>query len=262
MARQFVPSGLVVLAVLASACEKDIPIVEVKGECADVFKGQICTWAHMKGTDVVDVGATIPVASVENAPNTPDMACPPVALARLAVPMEAQQASGVTQLTVYWEAAGHPPGPYMTPHFDFHFYTIAPADQAAIDCKDDAKPAALAAGYSLPDQDLPPDMAKMIGTAKLVGICVPGMGMHSLPTAELESKDPFKGDMVVGYYHAKPIFLEPMISRASLLEKKAMDFPVPTVPGLTGSFPRKWHADYDSTTQSYRFIFSGFTPGT
>jgi hypothetical protein len=263
VARVAIPGGLVVLAVISAGCaKKEVPIVEVRGECADVYKGQICTWAHMQGTTLVDVGATIPVASVENAPNEPDMAWPPVALARLQLPKDAQGPSGMTELTVYWEAAGHPPGPYMTPHFDFHFYTIAPTEQAAIDCKDNAKPATLAAGYSLPDQDLPPDMARMIGVKTLVGICIPGMGMHSLPTAELESKEPFTGDMVIGYYATKPVFIEPMITRALLMEKKAMTFPVPAIPGMTGNRPGSWRADYDSTATSYRFVFSGFTPGS
>ena len=259
------PCKLVVLAALLAACAKEapkpVPIVEVKGDCAEVYKGQVCTWARMQDTTVIDVGATVPIVSVENAPKEPDMAWPPVAVATLKVPEAARKQSGLTEFTVYWEATGHPPGPYMTPHFDFHFYTASPEERAAIDCKDNAKPEVLATGYSLPDQPLPPDMAKMIGVSTLVGVCVPQMGMHSLPTAELESKELFRGNMVIGYYHGKNVFIEPMLTRDRLLEKKSFDLPIPTIPGQAGNYPRNWKADYDSLAQSYRFVFTGFAPG-
>ena len=68
------------------------------------------------------------------------MVWPPKAVASLDMPDAARQQSGLTELTVYWEAGGHPPGAFMTPHFDFHFYTVAPAELAAMDCKDVSKP--------------------------------------------------------------------------------------------------------------------------
>ena len=55
---------------------------------------------------------------------------------RLQLPESAQRQSGLTHFTMFWEAYGHPPAPYLTPHFDFHFYTIPSAERAAIDCAD------------------------------------------------------------------------------------------------------------------------------
>lgn len=248
---------LVAIAAALGACAKEVPIVEVQGECADVYGGQVCTWARMQGDSVVDVGATVPLASIENAPADAHMTWPPTANAALAIPEAAQQQTGLTHLTVYWEAMGHPPGPYLTPHFDFHFYTIAPADRLAIDCVDVSKPAALADGYSLPDQELPPDMAQMTGVTNLVGICVPQMGMHSLLTAELTSTELFKGTMVIGYTKGNPIFIEPMISKAMLMEKTGFTLPVPTIPGMSGNYPRAFRADFDAQQQAYRFVFGG-----
>jgi hypothetical protein len=248
------------LVFAVAACAGDAALVETKGACGDVYKGQVCTWSKSQGTNLMEVGATVPIASIENAPAEGSMDWPPKAAARLDVPGTAT--SGLTEMTVYWEATGHPPGAYMTPHFDFHFYTISPADQLAIDCKDNVKPTTLAAAYSLPDQDLPPDMAKMMGVSKLVGICVPEMGMHALLTAELETKDVFRGSMVIGYYHGKPIFVEPMLTKAMLLEKKSFDLPIPEIPGLTGAHPTKFQAVYDAAAQSYKFTFSGFKPAT
>ena len=249
----------IALTAVIGACTKEAPVVEVSGGCADVHKAQVCTFASMKGATVLEVGATVPIASIENAPAVEAMVWPPVAAAILDVPEAARKETGLNHFTMYWEAGGHPPGPYLQPHFDFHFYTVPNASRMAIDCKDITKPAALPTGYALPDIPLPPDMAKMMGVSTLVGLCVPGMGMHSLPAAEMESKDPFRGDIVVGSYAGKTVFIEPMVTKAMLMEKKSFDFPIPAIPGI-GAHPTKFHAEFDAAKQSYRFVFSGFVP--
>lgn len=253
---------LPVIVLLAGACAKEVPIVESQGDCGAVFKGQVCTWARMKGDSLLDVGAVVPIASIDSADPAAAMAWPPVAEAKLKLPEAVHAKSGFTQLTIFWESMGHPPATFATPHFDFHFYLVPPGEELTYDCKDVSKPAALAAGYSLPDVALPPDLAKMIGVESLVGLCVPTMGMHSLLTVSLESKETFRGDMVIGYYGGKPIFIEPMLTRAMLQERKSFDLHIPTVPGISGNYPRTFHAEYDETAQSYRFIFSGFAPGS
>lgn len=247
-----------VLSLMVLACaRKPAPIVEATGECAEAHGAQVCTWTRSQGDSLIEVGATVPLASIENAPATESMAWPPAAVATLDLPAAAQKSSGFAHFTMYWEAMGHPPGPYLTPHFDFHFYTLDRAGRLAIDCKDEARPAALPDAYALPDIPLPPMMAQMTGVPTLVGLCVPQMGMHSLLTSEMESKDLFRGTMVIGYYHAKPIFIEPMITKAMLMEKKSFDLPIPLVPGI-GTQPSKFHAAYDEAKQEYRLTFSGF----
>ena len=52
-----------------------------------------------------------------------------------------------------------------------------------------------------------------------------------------------------------------MISKAMLMKKASFDLPIPEVPGLTGSHPTKFHAEYDAAQQAYRFVFSAFTQG-
>ena len=261
MIRSSTAKLLPLLALLASACAKEVPLVEQQGECGTVFSGQVCTWARMKGDSLLDVGAVVPLASIDSAPATAAMAWPPVAEAKLRLPEAARSKSGLTQLTVFWEAMGHPPATFATPHFDFHFYLVPAGEELSYDCKDLSKPATLAANYSLPDVALPPELAQLIGVNSLVGLCVPTMGMHSLLTADLAATEAFRGDMVIGYYAGKPIFIEPMLSRAMLLEKKSFDLPIPTIPGATGNYPRTFHAEFDEKLQSYRFVFSGFAPG-
>ncbi len=185
------------------------------------------------------------------------MTWPPVADATLPLPDVVRTAAGFDNLTVFWEPHGHPPGPYTAPHFDFHFNAISVPELAAIDCTDSSKPQTLAARYELPDVPVP-DM----GT--LVGLCVPGMGMHALPSSDLHATVPFQKTMVVGYYHARPIFIEPMITREALLAGRAFDLAIPPIRGMGASVrvPTRFRADYDRGTQEYRFVFSGLASAT
>ena len=126
----------------------------------------------------------------------------------LQLPESAQRQSGLTHFTMFWEAHGHPPTPYLTPHFDFHFYTIPTGERAAIDCADTTKPAAFPAGYGMADVEIP-------GIGTLIGLCVPAMGMHALLESEMNGQDLFTGTMVIGYDRGTPLFFEPMLTRGA-----------------------------------------------
>jgi hypothetical protein len=254
--------ALMLLTIAVGACSKNTPVVEVKGPCADVYKAPVCTWATMQGDSLLEVGTVVPMASIENSPTDVPMVWPPVPVAALDIPEAARQKSGLAHFTMYWEAGGHPPGAYMTPHFDFHFNTITSSERSAIDCVDVSKPAALPAAYALPDIPLPPEMGAMMGVPALIGLCVPQMGMHAIPASELESKEPFRASMVIGYSHGKPIFVEPMVAKAMLMEKKSFDLVIPQIPALVGAHPTKFRAEYDAAKQQYRMILSGFATGT
>ena len=67
--------------------------------------------------------------------------------------------------------------------------------------------------------------------------------------------------MVFGYYAERPIFYEPMVSRAMLQERRSFTLAVPPAADLPKGvqYPTKFEAVYDSTTPAYRFIFSGFS---
>jgi hypothetical protein len=96
----------------------------------------------------------------------------------------------------------------------------------------------------------------------MIGLCVPKMGMHAVPTADIERKEPITASMVVGYIIGKPIFVEPMISKATLMKKASFDLPMSAIPGQTGGQPSNFHAEYDAQKQEYRLIFSGFSAGS
>lgn len=259
------PHRLVLAATLGAmlvasvSCSQPVSVSELQGPCADAFKAQVCTWARTNGSTLVEAGAVVPFSSLDNAPAQTPMVWPPKPVLVLDMPDAARQNGGLQQLTMFWEAGGHPPGAFLTPHFDFHFYTVGAAEREAMDCKDLTKPAAIPTAYGLPDILLPPDMVPMMGgVPTLVGLCVPQMGMHAILASEIERKDAFDGTMVIGYCKAKPIFIEPMLSKVMLMKKAGFDLPIPEVPGLTGPHPTKFRADYDATSQTYRFAFSGF----
>jgi hypothetical protein len=250
------------LASIVGACSTEAPVVEVTGSCADVYASQVCTWAKTQGSDLLEVGAVVPIASIEYSPAEQPMVWPPVAVAVLEIPEAAQHKSGLTHFTMYWETGGHPPVAFLTPHFDFHFYTITTAERNAIDCVDLSKPEELPATYALPDIQLPPHMAEMMGVPVLTGLCVQQMGMHAIPAPEAESTEPFHASMVVGYTRGKPIFIEPMVAKTMLMERKSFDLLIPQIPGLASAHPTKFRAEYDATKQEYRMTFSAFATGS
>lgn len=227
-------------------------IVEHVKDCQPVFGAQVCTWSRTSGSKVVAFGATIPMAAIENSPVDAPMTWPPTMAAAVPMPADAKAAAGVNHMTIFWEAHGHPPAPFLTPHFDFHFYVIDSADRMAITCADSTKPATLPQGYTLPDMDLPE-----IG--HLPGVCVPQMGMHALVTTALADTAIFSGTMVMGFYQGRPIFFEPMIARAKLLERRSFTLPMAAPAGLGAGvhYPTKFEAEYDPAMPGYRFVFSG-----
>lgn len=221
--------------------------------CSVVLESEVCAWVTMDGSRAVEVGATIPMALIEAVPLDAEMTWPPRALAAIDLPAEAQKALGIDHLTINWEAHGHPPATFMAPHFDFHFYSVTSEAVEAIDCSDVSKPAAAPTGYTLPDIAIPE-----MGT--LVGLCVPLMGMHAMPTGDTDASDAFDASLIVGYYGGRPIFFEPMVSRSLLLGRSDFTLQVPAVAGLPDGvrYPRELRAEYDESKSQYRFVATGF----
>lgn len=240
------------MPLLLAACAPAAPTTTtVQGECGDAFGAQVCTWADVESTGTVSAfGVTVPMGAITGAPEHAEMAWPPQATAVLRMPAEVTAAYGVDHFTMFWEPHGHPPGAFLTPHFDFHFYSIGMPAREAIDCTDTSKPATMAENYILPDEEVP-------GVGTLVGICVPAMGMHSGPAADFASEKVFDGTMIVGYYQGTPIFFEPMIAQHHLARRASFDVPMPVVPGVPEGvqFPGQFRAEYDAASESYRFTF-------
>jgi len=245
--------GLTAVAVLAGCGEATR---RVEGECRDVYGADVCTWATFSDGAIDELGVDFPVAVAENVPEEMQMVWPPAPIAILEFPAEAVAATGLTHFELNWEHHGHPPQTFMEPHFDFHFYGIAPDRMSSIDCRDDTKAETLPEGYVLPDASDPEH-------GLLTGLCVPSMGMHAMTREQLASDEPFTATMLIGYYGGEVIFIEPMISRATLMEDRSFALDVPSLQGPTEitRYPSAFRADFDAGSGVYRLVFSGFTSG-
>ena len=249
--RALIPAALLAFGV--AGCSESAPqSTMVDGDCADFYGGDVCSWAMLDGEgNVSEFGVTVPLAAIDNVPDDMELAWPPVVGAVVAMPPQVHSAMGVDHATLYWEPHGHPPGPYLTPHFDFHFYNVSSATREAIDCVETTKPAELPAGYTMIDMEIP-------GIGMLEGLCVPAMGMHAVLASELESESVFDGTMIIGYDRGAPLFFEPMISRELLSRRQTFDLPMPAVSGLPEGvrYPQGYTAEYDAEADAYRFTFS------
>lgn len=221
--------------------------------CSTVLTTEVCTWVVTEGGEAVELGASIPMTLITSVPADAEMVWPPEELGAVELPPEARRLLGIDHLGINWEAHGHPPTTFLTPHFDFHLYNITRADVRAIDCTDETKPSRLPARYALPDVDVP-------GLGMLVGMCVPRMGMHAALEGEIDDTAPFEASLMLGYYGGVPIFYEPMVSRELLLRKADFTLPMPTVEDLPPGvrYPTRFRAEYDPAEQQYRLIFTGF----
>jgi hypothetical protein len=233
-----------------SAPEPELQLVQ--GECKAVFDGEICTWGKTRGDKLLAFGATVPMSTVESAPPEGELVMPPVTYARVALPPVVKDITGVDHLGVNWEVYGHPPGTFMTPHFDFHFYTRSGAEIEAIDCSDLSKPEQLPDGYILPDIGIP----EMNMT--LVGLCVPEMGMHSVLEAEIETDELFDGSMIIGYYQREVIFIEPMVAKDHLMKRQDFDLAMPVLTGRGEGVatPADFEATFDTEQDAYHLVFT------
>lgn len=124
-----------------------------------------------------------------------------------------------------WNPAGHePPGIYNVPHFDFHFYTITPAQRNAIDPGALGEAQFLAkSGHLPPEAERAPFHVALAAPGQPV-TAVPRMGVHwvDVRTPELQGMlgnpagyRPFTTTFIYGSWDGDFIFAEPMISAPS-----------------------------------------------
>lgn len=219
-------------------------------QCGSLFGSKVCTSYRTSAGKVTEFSLRVPLAMVENAPAKVPMVWPPKADLIVRFAPIVQEQTGFRFANVYWEAHGHPPAPYMVPHFDFHFYFAPLQKVLAINCKNTAKPQTLPAGYTMRDVTMP-----QIGV--LAGSCIPAMGMHSAPKSDFNPKIPWKGSLLVGYYNRKPLFIEPMLTRELLLRKQSFSLPVPGIePAPHVRYPKRFRAVYMPKSKTYDFVFS------
>jgi len=256
--------GVLVAGVVAWLSWGPVPTSDrmVSGEATSLYGGPISTWARIGADGVIrEVGLTIALAAVENAPvdehdstETHEHTEPSV---QAEFPAAIKAATYFDHVSIDFVPGGHPPEPYLLPHFDVHFYGISMPEQLAIDCNDGTKPEAalLPANYILVTTD---------GTPEGPADCVPAMGQHAadITSPELNQVDPqrFTKTMILGYYGGEFIFFEPMITRDYFLQRQSFEMAVPDAyqPGVQKQYPRTFRGVYDAQADTYRLIWSDF----
>lgn len=190
------------------------------------------------------------------------------------LPLPARNPTAFKLVELDWNPVGHS-APYDTPHFDFHFYTITPAERDAIDPSNpnyateaDNPPSAAA---------VPPSYANPAALLGVPGaaVAVPRMGMHwiDLRSPELQGLlgnpagyQPFTTTFNYGAWDGQFIFLEPMITRAYIMAKRGATDPAvrdevipistsPTFPA--GAFrPDAYRIAWDAQAKEYRIALT------
>jgi len=165
-----------------------------------------------------------------------------------------------------WNPHGHvPPGVYTVPHFDFHFYSITPAERDAIDPAD---PQFAAKASNLPTADLVPPFYVVPGPP--AAVAVPHMGVHwsDVRSPELQgilgnpgAYEPFTKTFIYGSWDGNFTFLEPMVTREYLLSHPDATSPisVPARYAHSGWYPTSYRVTYDAQAKEYRVSLSAMT---
>lgn len=153
--------------------------------------------------------------------------------------------TGYSEVVIDWNPHGHPPPHiYTVPHFDFHFYTLAPAAVERISFSGPNDPAVKVSDAAL----IPPHYRVIPETA------VNQMGVHAIDTTAPEFHgQPFTSTFIYGYYKGELIFLEPMVTRAFLLSKPNVTWPVrtPAQYSRPGYYPASYTVRYEPGRKAY-----------
>jgi hypothetical protein len=206
------------------------PIVarEIDGPSVTVAGGTAYAYVVKSDTGITSVGIALSDAALASLPDAD-------AMWQLPLPASAS-ASPWDHAELDWNAHGHPPVEiYGLPHFDFHFYAIAPSAQQAIQGGPDATPVA--------SQYVPKDYESQV-------MAVPMMGVHWVDSLSAEFQGhTFDRTFIYGFYHGSMVFVEPMVTLAYLQSHPNASAPVKQAAAvqLPGRYPASYSVTYDAT---------------
>ena len=183
-----------------AACSDSVTgpqLTELDGPSVSVGNGSAHAVVVKRGSTVQSIGIQLTDDALTNLPTTM-----PATEWQLALP-SGTDVKPWDHLALDWNPQGHPPPMvYTVPHFDFHFYMISPAAQAAIAGGQDATP--------VPAKYVPQDYASQVES-------VPMMGVHWADTLAAEYHgQPFDHTFIYGFSQGKMVFVEPMVTQAFL----------------------------------------------
>ncbi len=243
---------LLVLTLSWSGCKDDDPVngapAITYGESGDLYGGTIKTYYQADAAGVpLELGIVLPDQSMNELGGHHDA----MAMFSLDIPARALEQTAFRHMMFDWNPHGHEPvGVFDLPHFDLHYYYTSESDRMAITPMDTVEFMQPVAAGTLPDYYV------NIGG-------VPQMGAHWIDPIKpvFNGSEAFTEVFIYGSYAGKTTFMEPMITRAFVLEKKDFeaDIPQPAVFPVTGKYyPRKYGFKFMAAEQEYHFYVSDF----
>ena len=211
------------------------------------------------GAAPLEIGIALDEAALQGLPTAAE--APPQAMGSFSyvLPLPPSMPTPYAVVQLNWNPAGHPPaGVYDDPHFDFHFYTISPAQRDAIVPSD---PAFAAKAGNLPSGDLVPPGFMVLPPPPAPVDAVPMMGVHWLDLASPElqppgspNRKPFTRTFIYGSWDGAFIFEEPMVTRATLLAHTDETIPIATPAryAVPGYYPAAYRLAWDASHHEVR----------
>lgn len=233
---------LVILAAagsLLAACGSDeapSQPSELDGAAVSIGNGSASAFVVQGSAGPTAIGVKLTPGALTGLPTSDDMWTLPLPAGITVPPYD--------HIMINWNAQGHPPAPYMVPHFDFHFYLISVAAQAAIQAGADT--------VTVPPQYVPTDYESGVQA-------VPDMGVHWVDTLSAEFHgQPFTGTFVYGFSKGSMVFVEPMVTQAFLATQPNMTATVkqPEAWQVHGNYPTTWSVTTDATTKDVRITLA------
>jgi hypothetical protein len=243
-------STLLTLAslLILSGCASD-STDRVIGESTEVGGLAAHSWAVMDDAGIVtQVGFSVDRETAESM--AIGVAIP------LSLPAEVVEQTLFDHIQIDFMNEGHTPGPFLVPHFDFHFYTVGNDEILAVDCVDEPMPedSRIPTPYIIPDTAIDP-----------TGTCVPAMGVHAInptsPELAPDSTTPFTEHFILGYHNGEMTFIEPMIAQSVLAAGTELsgNVPRPDTFGKTTLYPATWSLALSADGTEYEVSFSDFS---
>ena len=225
---------VVVLAGFTSCKKSDNNVRTFYAPPVKIGDGHARTFVTIKGNSPQSIGILLDAASLQGLQSKNDEYSYMLHL------HPQSQLLGFDHCEIDWNPRGHEPlFAYGVPHFDFHFYKISSEEQSQIVAGPDT--------VTVPSQYVPQDYVS-------AGVSVPDMGTHWVdPTSPEFNGQPFTATFIYGFYHAKMVFLEPMITKAFLETKPDFILPIkqPQAFQQHGYYPTKMHLSFDSKHDQY-----------
>jgi hypothetical protein len=234
----------------------------VMGTTATLAGEAVEAWTTLNDLGVVtDVTVKIAAAALDTAASAESTL--------VTFPDEVAAQTFFNHFVVDFDPAGHPPGPYLTAHFDLHFYGITNQERVAIDCQGEPLPEGLTAGTPANSNDYVPNFFLIPDTSlsgpDSDGTCVPQMGVHAVdvrsPEMNPEAPAAFTETYIIGYHKGRMAFLEPMITQEFFTSRPELswDVPRPALLGRAVLWPGSFSAFYNAEDDMYELTFSEFS---